>query len=125
MMEAYYPYRTLSYPGLEYSSFFCASFRSSYGAGMELEEVAVMQQNRHNGGKTSRPRLSLQTLSMDVASDGVYAVSSGRICIAALNTRNIDYVVDAVDTVAAKIEIIKRAKDAGTRVIRRRRRPAS
>ena len=28
-----------------------------------------------------------------------------------------DYVVDAVDTVAAKIEIIKRAKDAGTRVI--------
>ena len=30
---------------------------------------------------------------------GVYAVSSGRICIAALNTRNIDYVVDAVTTV--------------------------
>ena len=28
-----------------------------------------------------------------------------------------DYVVDAVDTVAAKIEIIKRAEDAGTRVI--------
>lgn len=28
-----------------------------------------------------------------------------------------DYVVDAVDTVAAKIEIIKRAKDAGTRII--------
>ena len=28
-----------------------------------------------------------------------------------------DYVVDAVDTVAAKIEIIKRAKDTGTRVI--------
>ena len=30
---------------------------------------------------------------------GVYAVSSGRICIAALNTRNIDYVVDAVTAV--------------------------
>ena len=28
-----------------------------------------------------------------------------------------DYVVDAVDTVAAKIEIIKRAKDAGARVV--------
>ncbi len=28
-----------------------------------------------------------------------------------------DYVVDAVDTVTAKIEIIKRAKEAGTRVI--------
>ena len=28
-----------------------------------------------------------------------------------------DYVVDAVDTVAAKIEIIKRAKEAGTRIV--------
>ena len=30
---------------------------------------------------------------------GVYAVSSGRICVAALNARNIDYVVDAVASV--------------------------
>ena len=30
---------------------------------------------------------------------GVYAVSSGRICVAALNTRNIDYVVDAIAAV--------------------------
>jgi aromatic-amino-acid transaminase len=27
---------------------------------------------------------------------GVYAVSTGRICIAALNTRNIDYGADAI-----------------------------
>jgi aromatic-amino-acid transaminase len=31
---------------------------------------------------------------------GVYAVDSGRICVAALNTRNIDYVASAVATVA-------------------------
>lgn len=30
---------------------------------------------------------------------GVYAVSSGRICVAALNMRNIDYVVEAIATV--------------------------
>ncbi len=30
---------------------------------------------------------------------GVYAVGSGRICVAALNTRNIDYVVEAIATV--------------------------
>jgi len=30
---------------------------------------------------------------------GIYAVSSGRICMAALNTKNIDYVLDAIATV--------------------------
>jgi aromatic-amino-acid transaminase len=30
---------------------------------------------------------------------GIYAVSSGRICVAALNSRNIDYVCDAIATV--------------------------
>lgn len=30
---------------------------------------------------------------------GIYAVSTGRICIAALNTRNIDYVADAITSV--------------------------
>ena len=30
---------------------------------------------------------------------GVYAVSTGRICVAAMNTRNLDYVVDAVAAV--------------------------
>lgn len=30
---------------------------------------------------------------------GIYAVSSGRICVAALNTRNIDYVADAIAAV--------------------------
>jgi aromatic-amino-acid transaminase len=32
---------------------------------------------------------------------GVYAVDSGRICVAALNTRNVDYVADAVASVLA------------------------
>jgi aromatic-amino-acid transaminase len=27
---------------------------------------------------------------------GIYALATGRICVAALNDRNIDYVVDAV-----------------------------
>jgi aromatic-amino-acid transaminase len=27
---------------------------------------------------------------------GIYAVSTGRICLAALNSRNIDYVADAI-----------------------------
>ena len=30
---------------------------------------------------------------------GIYAVSTGRICVAALNTRNLDYVADAVAAV--------------------------
>ncbi|MFM1991534.1 MAG: hypothetical protein RJA99_4491 [Pseudomonadota bacterium] len=32
---------------------------------------------------------------------GIYAVSTGRICLAALNSRNIDYVADAIATVIA------------------------
>ena len=34
-----------------------------------------------------------------VISAGLYAVSSGRICVAALNSRNIDYVADAIAAV--------------------------
>ena len=30
---------------------------------------------------------------------GIYAVGTGRICLAALNTRNIDYVADAIAAV--------------------------
>ena len=30
---------------------------------------------------------------------GIYAVSTGRICLAALNTKNIDYVAGAIATV--------------------------
>jgi aromatic-amino-acid transaminase len=30
---------------------------------------------------------------------GIYAVSTGRICLAALNTRNLNYVADAIATV--------------------------
>ena len=31
----------------------------------------------------------------------IYAIDSGRICVAALNSRNIDYVADAITQVAA------------------------
>jgi aromatic-amino-acid transaminase len=30
---------------------------------------------------------------------GIYAVSTGRICLAALNNKNIDYVADSIATV--------------------------
>jgi aromatic-amino-acid transaminase len=33
---------------------------------------------------------------------GIYAVSTGRICLAALNTRNLDYVADAIAAVIGK-----------------------
>jgi aromatic-amino-acid transaminase len=33
---------------------------------------------------------------------GIYAVSTGRICLAALNTRNLDYVADAIAAVIRK-----------------------
>jgi aromatic-amino-acid transaminase len=33
------------------------------------------------------------------AAYGIYAVSTGRICLAALNSRNIDYVADAIAAV--------------------------
>lgn len=36
------------------------------------------------------------------ADHAVYAVSSGRICVAALNSRNIDYVADAIAQVLKK-----------------------
>ena len=32
---------------------------------------------------------------------GIYAVSTGRICVAALNSRNVDYVADALAAVLA------------------------
>jgi aromatic-amino-acid transaminase len=31
----------------------------------------------------------------------IYAIDSGRICVAALNTRNLEYVADAIAAVAA------------------------
>jgi aromatic-amino-acid transaminase len=33
---------------------------------------------------------------------GIYAVSTGRICLAALNNKNIDYVADAIATILKK-----------------------
>ncbi|MFM7569547.1 MAG: aminotransferase class I/II-fold pyridoxal phosphate-dependent enzyme, partial [Betaproteobacteria bacterium] len=33
---------------------------------------------------------------------GIYAISTGRICLAALNSRNIDYVADSIAKVLAE-----------------------
>lgn len=43
----------------------------------------------------------LTSAQVDVLRDkyGIYAVSTGRICLAALNSRNIDYVADAIAAV--------------------------
>jgi aromatic-amino-acid transaminase len=34
---------------------------------------------------------------------GIYAVSTGRICVAALNSKNIDYVTDAIAKILADL----------------------
>jgi aromatic-amino-acid transaminase len=50
-------------------------------------------------GMFSYTGLSAEQVARMQSEFGVYAVSTGRICIAALNTRNIDYVADAIVTV--------------------------
>ena len=50
-------------------------------------------------GMFSYTGLSAEQVARMQSEFGVYAVSTGRICIAALNTRNIDYVADAIATV--------------------------
>lgn len=50
-------------------------------------------------GMFSYTGLSADQVARMQSEFGVYAVSSGRICVAAMNTKNIDYVVDAVAAV--------------------------
>jgi len=50
-------------------------------------------------GMFSYTGLSAEQVARLQSEFGVYAVSTGRICIAALNTRNIDYVADAIAAV--------------------------
>jgi aromatic-amino-acid transaminase len=57
--------------------------------------------------KVQRGMFSYTGLTVDQverlrAEFGIYAVSTGRICVAALNTRNIDYVAKAIATVLKK-----------------------
>lgn len=47
-------------------------------------------------GMFSYTGLSAEQVERLKAEFGIYAVSTGRICVAALNTRNIDYVADAI-----------------------------
>jgi aromatic-amino-acid transaminase len=46
--------------------------------------------------------LSVEQVEKLKSDFGVYAVGTGRICVAALNSRNIDYVADAIATVLKK-----------------------
>lgn len=50
-------------------------------------------------GMFSYTGLSAEQVARLQSEFGVYAVSTGRVCIAALNTRNIDYVADAIAAV--------------------------
>ncbi len=50
-------------------------------------------------GMFSYTGLSVEQVARLQSEFGVYAVSTGRICIAALNTKNIDYVTNAIATV--------------------------
>jgi aromatic-amino-acid transaminase len=53
----------------------------------------------HQRGMFSYTGLSAAQVERLKTEFGIYAVSTGRICVAALNTKNIDYVADAIATV--------------------------
>ena len=53
-------------------------------------------------GMFSYTGLTVEQVEKLKADFGVYAVSTGRICVAALNSRNIDYVAEAIATVLKK-----------------------
>ena len=50
-------------------------------------------------GMFSYTGLSAEQVARLQSEFGIYAVSTGRICVAALNTHNIDYVVDSLAAV--------------------------
>ena len=64
-------------------------------AGVQQDFSFIVKQR----GMFSYTGLSADQVARLQSEFGVYAVSSGRICVAALNTRNIDYVVDAIAAV--------------------------
>jgi aromatic-amino-acid transaminase len=55
----------------------------------------------HQRGMFSYTGLTVAQVERLRSEYGIYAVSSGRICVAALNSRNVDYVADALATVLA------------------------
>ena len=50
-------------------------------------------------GMFSYTGLSAEQVARLQSEFGIYAVNTGRICLAALNTKNIDYVADSIATV--------------------------
>ncbi len=64
-----------------------------------------LQVPRSSASSTSRPACSYSGLSREQVERlrdefGIYAVGTGRICVAALNQNNLEYVAKAVATVA-------------------------
>ena len=53
-------------------------------------------------GMFSYTGLTAEQVERLKAEFGIYAVSTGRICLAALNTHNLDYVADAIAAVIRK-----------------------
>ncbi|MBS3916317.1 MAG: aspartate/tyrosine/aromatic aminotransferase [Sulfuritalea sp.] len=56
----------------------------------------------HQRGMFSYTGLSAEQVERLKSEFGIYAVSTGRICLAALNTKNLDYVADAIAAVIRK-----------------------
>ncbi|HMW54279.1 MAG: aspartate/tyrosine/aromatic aminotransferase [Candidatus Accumulibacter phosphatis] len=65
------------------------------GRGVSQDYSFVIRQR----GMFSYTGLSAEQVNRMCEEFGIYAVSSGRICLAALNTHNIDYVADAIAAV--------------------------
>lgn len=53
----------------------------------------------HQRGMFSYSGLSKEAVTVLREKFSIYAIDTGRICVAALNARNIDYVADAIATV--------------------------
>src|SRR5262249_34140472 len=60
------------------------------------KDFGYVVQQRGMFSYSGLPREAVQKLASE---HGVYAVDTGRICVAALNSRNIDYVADAIAAV--------------------------
>jgi len=56
----------------------------------------------HQQGMFSYTGLTAEQVERLRSEFGIYAVSTGRICVAALNSRNVDYVADAIAAVLAR-----------------------
>ena len=73
---------------------------------MQMEQLKTMTPHGQDSAKMQEMQSKIMNLVAEEmswekmrADYGIYAVGTGRICVAALNTKNIDYVVKAVAAV--------------------------